>query len=110
MKPDWVSFKIAKLVGWLISNHDIYGRLARGLTEKELPLSHQDFDYSKASTYVGALSPEQVKTKLLEPGLPLSLSLRLNNILWRADLGSIPSLRWLIPIVDILNQLIIASM
>jgi hypothetical protein len=96
-------------VGWLISTHDIYGRLARGLTEKSVSLLAQEFDVTAASTYVGALSPQQVLAKLLQSGLSLRWSVRLNNSLWRADLGSIPTLRWLLPIISILNQMILIS-
>jgi hypothetical protein len=72
-------------------------------------LFHEEFDVSSPTTYSGALFPQQVITKLLQSGFSLQFSIRMNNILWKADLRSIPTLRWLLPIVSELNQLILVS-
>jgi len=82
------------LVSCLIANHDVLGRLARGLWDEG---------------YRGALSPAAIRRRLATGPLPLRQMAALAKEIWRADVGSIPACRWLLPLANELEQLILAE-
>lgn len=82
----------AELISFLIANHDIYGRLERGLWDER---------------YQGAMDPSAVRRDLTRSNLPLAVAARLAKELWRADVGSVSMLRWLLPLADPLEELIL---
>ncbi|TSC64473.1 MAG: hypothetical protein G01um1014106_111 [Parcubacteria group bacterium Gr01-1014_106] len=89
-----VPLEETRLISFLIANHDIVGRLERGLWDE---------------TYQGAMDPTAVRTELSRSGYPLSLAARLTKEMWRADVGSVSLLRWLLPLADPLEELILCG-
>jgi len=80
------------LISALIANHDIFGRLNRGLWDEH---------------YQGGMDPTAVRRQLSTGPLPLPEMVKLVKEMWRADVGSIPIYRWLLPIADALEKLIL---
>lgn len=83
-----------ELVSFLIANHDIFGRLERGLWD---------------DTFQGAMDPAAVRNELTRSGQSLAVAARLAKELWRTDVGSVSMLRWLLPLADPLEELILCG-
>lgn len=84
----------AELISFLIANHDIYGRLERGLWDEQ---------------YMGAMDPAAVRRELARSDLHLAVAARLTKELWCADVGAVSLLRWLLPLADPLEDLILCD-
>jgi hypothetical protein len=109
-KPAWIDPETAKLAEWVIRTHDLFGRLARGVTEKEgRRITDPDFDVTAMTTYKGGLDPEAVREELLESGLPLPVAAAIHKAVWRSDVSSVSSLRWILPVADTLERLVLAE-
>lgn len=100
--PTWCDEKKLKLAEWIVRTHDVFGRLARGITEKKDETAGVQSD----SSYIGALDPNTVREYLLESGLPLDVAARIHKKIWEADVNSVSTLRWVLPVADILEELI----
>lgn len=111
MKPTWISEeKDINFVAWLIKTHDIFGRLARGLTEKkDFILGDLNFDVTALPSYKGSLDPQSVRNELIKSNLPLPIATIIHKSIWVADIGSVASLRWVLPIADKLEELILST-
>ncbi len=107
LKPSWVSEDDTKIISWMIRSHDLFGRLARGITEKEgVKLTDPDFDVTAMTTYKGALDPEAVRSELEKSGLPPRVALAIHTAIWKADVSSVSSLRWILPVAEKLEAMI----
>jgi|SRR5579871_144713 len=79
------------LISHFIGCHDLVGRVARGITD---------------ATYAGGLSPARARSAMqLRPVDPLVM-IEIAKALWCADVGSIPMLRWLLPLADPVAELL----
>ncbi len=108
--PEWMSEEEKSLVTWIIRTHDLFGRLARGLTEKQnQKLDDADFDPAGMPAYQGALDPETVREYLSQSGLDLDLAADIHENIWRADVASVSALRWLLSASDLLKKMILTS-
>ena len=105
-RPAWFPGHLVSLVRWMVLTHDLFGAFGRGLTEKrEHPVGDYEIDLALSTSYFGALDSQAVRKCLLESGLPLPLATAINKELWRADVGSISALRWLLPVAELVEQL-----
>ena len=103
IKPEWLSGTGADVGRWCVGHHDLLGRLARGLSEKE----KGDTDNPNARPdYRGAYAPSACREALKELKLPAEIAVLLARDIWRADVGSVQSLRWLLPAAQELADLI----
>ena len=107
-KPAWFPARLVKLTQWLIRTHDLFGAFCQGLTDKS---GHAAADYavelSKATSYAGALDSQATRQALLAGGLPLQEAAAINKELWLADVGSISTLRWLLPVAALVERLLV---
>eukprot|EP01126_Amoeba_proteus_P042071 TRINITY_DN4559_c0_g1_i9.p2 TRINITY_DN4559_c0_g1~~TRINITY_DN4559_c0_g1_i9.p2 ORF type:complete len:131 (+),score=30.04 TRINITY_DN4559_c0_g1_i9:675-1067(+) len=123
-KPSWVPLETSKLVAWLITTHDLFGRFLRGLTEKTSNLIERNQNRSNftktcddddardardpfsETSYGGALDHWEVCKRLKKSFLPFPISVLLHTTLWKADLCSLPSLNWLLPVIPLVVELV----
>lgn len=134
----WLSPVQIKQISWLIRSHDLFGRLARGLSEKvDLPEKginvHSDItniDPCSNSSYPAAVDPIYIIERILDKRLLLGDGEEINNennnydeilldldfdtsvnllyCMWCADIGSIASVRWLLPLANLLKKFLIS--
>ncbi len=106
--PAWLSAKLVRFTSWLIRTHDVYGRFARGVTDKQ---GHAPGDYAvhpaDPTSYAHALDSQALRAVLREPGLPLPEAAAISKEVWKADVGSVASLRWLLPVADLVERLLL---
>ncbi len=108
LKPSWISDEQASLAEWIIRTHDVFGRLARGITEKEnKSLEDNSFNPMATPSYQGALDPHEALGELERLGYPRDLVIALHKIAWTADVSSVSALRWILPAADILEKIVI---
>ena len=84
----------AQLITWLIRTHDYLGLLDRTIND---------------TTFPGGLSPRRIRREFLRLGRPLDEALALNAVVMQADIGSVSSLRWLLPLTGLLGEVVRAS-
>jgi adenylate kinase family enzyme len=109
-RPEWISDEVAEMTAHLIRLHDVFGRLSRGLCEKEdYKLGQKNFDVTATPSYKGALDPQIVRDEISHLPFDFEISVSLVAAVWKADVGSVASLRWLLPIADHLEKLIISG-
>jgi len=109
-RPAWFPRALVTLTRWMIETHDLFGAFGRGLTEKVgRPIGAYDFDVALPSSYFGALDSQAVRARLVDSRLPLPLATRVNKALWRADVGSIAALRWLLPVAELVERLVLCG-
>jgi hypothetical protein len=110
LRPTWLPERLVAPTQWLIRTHDLFGAFGRGLTDKQ---GQQAGDYaaelSLASSYFGALDSQAVRSILLESGLPLAEAAAINKHIWCADIGAIAALRWLLPVAELVERLLLAG-
>lgn len=108
--PDWIDNETKELTTWMIENHDLFGRLCRGISEKkDFKLDDEQFDVSANPSYKGALDPQEVRSRILKSGLPLPVATKIIKEIWKADVGSVASLKWILPVADIVEKLILTE-
>ncbi len=92
--PAWLSPEEKALITGLIAVHDILGLLDRAIMHEAYP---------------GGLFPEDVRGRLhgVAPSLPEAL--RLASAMYRADIGSVAALRWLLPVTPLLERIVLAE-
>ncbi len=81
-----------RVIPFLIANHDLLGRLARGVKEE---------------AFTGGIDPSTCRVRLRESGLPLKVALALVEALNRADIASVAALRWTLPELSFASQLVL---
>lgn len=109
-KPDWIPDDIAQITAGLIRLHDVFGRLSRGLCEKiDMKITDPGFDVTAQPSYKGALDPQIVRDEVAKLGLDFTTSVAMVKAVWTADVGSVASLRWILPLADKLELLILAG-
>ena len=91
LAPEWLSDDERKHTTYFIENHDILGRLSRGVKEPE---------------YQGAVDPAHIRNLLNESGIPPMASLELILALNKADVGSVASLRWTLPELELAARMV----
>jgi hypothetical protein len=65
LKPNWINETTASWIRWLIITHDLFGRLARGISEKiDQSIFDDDLDVGARPSYQGALDPDEVRERL----------------------------------------------
>jgi adenylate kinase family enzyme len=108
--PEWINDEVKKLAAWMIKTHDLFGRMARAITEKVEFDSFMDvgFDPTAMPSYKG-LDPTGVRKELLEGGFDLATATLLHKMIWTADVASVSALRWVLPIADTLEELVLCS-
>jgi hypothetical protein len=108
-RPKWFPERLVKLTQWMIRTHDLFGAFGRGLTEKQgqQVAEYRRLNLSLATSYFGALDSQAVRAILLEPGLPLAEATAISRQIWSADVGSIAALRWLLPVAELVERLIL---
>jgi hypothetical protein len=94
-RPAWFPPSQITLTQWLIRTHDVFGALGQWLTA---PLT---------GAYDGGLDADAARRRLRESGLSMPRALMLHRRVWEADVGSIASLRWLRPMAELLEQLML---
>lgn len=110
VKPSWISEEVADLAYYLIMSHDLLGRLARGISEKQAhDIRDLDFDPAATPAYLGAIDPSYARKILAMYNMPLELALELNAALWQGDVASVAALRWLLPLVPLMKQVLLAG-
>ena len=102
-KPTWVSAEVAALAAFLIHQHDIFGRVSRGITEKlHVGLFDTGFDVGATPSYRGAVDPPRARTYVSEFcatwDMDFEQVISLLGLVWEADVGSVAALRWLLPV------------
>ncbi|MCI5066461.1 hypothetical protein MRY87_12120 [bacterium] len=102
IKPEWLGDQGDAIARWCIEHHDIFGRLARGLSEKET----DNAPPTAPSTYRGAMDPTACRAAIRALPLPPKIALELAKAVWVADVGSVQSLRWLLPAAEPLKKLV----
>jgi len=108
--PEWMSDEDIKITRWMILTHDIFGRLARGLSEKiYFDITDESFDPSAIPSYQGALDPYEVRQYLRQSGLPLEKAVKLHFAIWSSDAASVSALRWLMPLSHYLRDMVLES-
>lgn len=109
-RPDWFPDELVPLTQWMISTHDLFGVFGRGLTEKQgHPVADYALDLTAPSSYAFALDSQAVRRALRESGLALEHATAINKAIWCADVGSIASLRWLLPTAELVERLVLIS-
>lgn len=110
LRPPWVSNEVLDLSTWIIRNHDLYGRLARSITEKEgASIWDENFSPTLPSSYAGALSIEKARQDVTAGPSDYHLGCTLLEVAWKADVGSVASLRWLLPVAEDLHELLVVE-
>ena len=94
-RPAWFPDRLVPLTRWLIRTHDVFGAFGRGLSEQG---------------YYGALDSQAVRRALLEGGLPLDEAAAINKAIWQADVGAIAALRWLLPVAELVERLVLVPL
>jgi hypothetical protein len=109
-RPDWMPSQLVGLVGWMVETHDLLGALARGITDKiGSPPARYQVKLGWETSYPGALDLQAVRVRLQRSGCPLPLAAAVNRELWRADVGAIPALRWVLPAAALLERMVLAD-
>jgi hypothetical protein len=92
--PEWLTSAEARLVSFLIRTHDMLGRMDRTLANP---------------AFKGAISPQEVRAELGASGRPFEQALRLHAAVYTADVSSLCTLRWLLPLTPLLEGLVRAG-
>jgi hypothetical protein len=109
-RPAWFPDELVPLTRWMIESHDLFGAFGRGITEKQgAPVGEYALDLGAASSYPGALDAQALRARLLASGLPLAPAAVIAKALWRADIGSIAALRWLLPVAERVERLVLCA-
>jgi adenylate kinase family enzyme len=108
-RPAWFPERLLELTQWLIRTHDLFGSFGRGLTDKQgtRPADYASVDLELSTSYFGAFDSQAVRAELLASGLPLDEATAINKAIWCADIGSIAALRWLLPVADLVERLVL---
>ena len=109
IRPSWMSWREFELAAWAIRTHDLLGRLARGITEKQNGLPKCESEIQASPTYLGALDAAAVRRELNRSGLELEDALQLNKAMWLADIAAVPSLRWLLGVENLLVKVVLSN-
>ncbi len=96
--PDWFPRDGVALVAWLVEGHDLFGAFARWLTEG-----------TAGGDFRGAVDAQALRSGLRRSGLPFSLAVALNAAVWRADVGSVAALRWLLPVAERVERIALSG-
>ncbi|MDP3771169.1 MAG: hypothetical protein Q8R16_02635, partial [bacterium] len=93
--PDWLTGVERALTAFLIRNHDLLGRLARGVKEAD---------------FRGAVDPAYIRTMLQYSGAPPADTLAMLLAMNRADIGAVASLRWTLPELDLAKRMVASDL
>jgi len=93
--PTWLTEEERLLIAFLIRNHDLLGRLARGVKEPE---------------YQGAVDPTYIRTMLQYNGASAATALAMLLAMNRADIGAVASLRWALPELDLAARMVASGL
>lgn len=106
--PEWVGAEAKGVAMFSCIGHDYFGRLARAITEKvSCALETEAFDPAAPTSYRGAVTAEQIAQRMMRLGPSDHLvGLRILRLVWEADAGSVQSLRWLLPIAELMERLV----
>lgn len=108
--PKWVDAETKDIARFVILGHDVFGRLARAITEKvEYAIDNPTFDVNAPTSYRGAMGPDEILDLIDYGGISgasRSLQLRMLRCAWEADIGSVQVLRWALPISGIIERLL----
>jgi len=101
----WLSQDDVKNIMWMIRTHDVFGRLSRGISEKKDGVSALTAPEATPQ-YAGALDPKAVQSHLNSSGYSYDLALVIHKHIWEADVGAVSTLRFLLPLSDMLYTLL----
>ena len=65
-----------------------------------------NFLVADTPSYMGALDVAAVRERLKKIQLPLPIACCLHECIWKADVSSVASLRWLLPVAEKLRNLV----
>ena len=94
LRPPWLRDDEARVVTFLIRTHDMLGLMDRGIVNEN---------------YRGALAPAEIRAELDLLGRDRVSALRLMSAIYRADVGSVAALRWLLPLTPLLEGAVLAG-
>lgn len=94
-RPKWITDWGAELITGLVRTHDMLGLMDRGIMNPE---------------YRGAYSPQEIRDEARALTGDVMEGLKLMSTVYQADIGSVPALRWLLPLTPLLEQIVIAGM
>ena len=108
--PPWIEDMAHRVTRLVMLGHDAFGRLARGMTEKDdCDIMDAAFDVQSTPSAPGAMDPETI-IELLDrqniPGCDRTTLLRILRHAWEADVASVHSLRWVLPIADLVERML----
>ena len=106
LRPAWVQDFESEIITWVIRNHSLLGRLNRAVTEKAVG---SEPTVNARPAYPAAVDPSFVRARLAELPLPPAIALGVCAAAQKADIGSVPGLRYLLPVVDLAARLVGAS-
>lgn len=93
-RPPFITDTEASLITELIRNHDALGLMDRGL---------------RNSAFRGGMTPAEIRAEIRGLGRGFEEGLRLLSSVYQADIGSVPALRWLMPLTPLLEDVVRAG-
>lgn len=107
-RPRSFPVTLVPLTQWMIRVHDVFGAFTRGLTDK---VGHAAGDYdvdpAEPSSYYGAIDAQAARARIRSGERPFTEALAIAKALWRADVGAIAALRWLQPVAEMVERLLL---
>jgi hypothetical protein len=97
LRPPWMDQQSAGIVCWCIQNHSLLGRLCRALESMQDP---NTLAFKELPDFPGAVDPAFVREQLSKLPVAFEDALNICIAVQKADLASIPSLRYLVPIIE----------
>lgn len=107
--PEWVDETTKKLAAFCMMGHDYFGRLARAITEKvNVALDDNEFNLNAPTSYRGAMCPQKIADIIARYGTPdWRVYARILRLVWEADAGSVQTLRWVLPVADPIERILL---
>ena len=95
----WIPDHAKRLIEWVVRNHDLFGRLCRAVGEKQnASFGDKNFSPTSIPRYRGALGTLDALARIKELQLcSQTQAIRVARLVWEADAGSVPTLRWALP-------------
>jgi len=104
--PEWISNKEKEIISWIIWTHDVFWRLSRSITEKEVDLSDINFNVLDFPIYKWAIDPQKALNIIKSGPLDKEIAFEISKEIWIADISSVSALSWVKFISDTLFEII----
>lgn len=107
LTPDWIKKDEKDIISWIIWIHDVFWRLARSITEKSWKnIKDNNFNVLDLSSYKWAIDPKEASNMIKSSPLNNYIALEVAKEIWRADVSSVSSLKWILWVSDKLFQIV----